>query len=185
MSSVVVSLKPEFEGQVTELVAELEAALQEGPEFLDVVLAALPARIRRIVRSCVVARVVDRNPPDADSMRSPSNPPKVGEGLPTGSRAGRPLGLNQLRGELRVKNSRVPLFTKYRTDRELSRSAISALAKRAGVEISASTICNLELGDVAPAPYHVLPIALALGVDINEARRLLGLPRILQLKVKL
>ncbi len=172
---IIVGLGPNFDDEARLLAVELEAARLEGEEHFEELVAALPTRLRRLFRHCVVARAEDRNPPDQSSIEGSSVLPSPSEEPSTGARAGRPLGLSTRRREIRAGEGAVPAFTKFRIRLGLSREDIAEASARAGRPISKSTIGNLELGEVSPRRHHAEALAAALELPVLEVLAMLEL----------
>jgi hypothetical protein len=170
---IVLELREPFDEQVGILVADLAQAAAEGEQHLDELLAALPTRIRRLFKQCVVARAAHRNPPEPASMGGPSNTNvacvHVDEGPPAGSSAERPQGLSDRRRGLAAEQSAVPAFTRFRRARGLGLRDIAHLAAKRGLPISKSTIHNIEIGEISPRRHHAQSIAAALEIELVAA----------------
>lgn len=164
---IVIGLGPTFDHEARLLAGELEAARLEGEQHFEELVAALPARLRRLFKHCVVARAEDRNPPDRGSIGVSSDPPSPAVEAPTGARAGRPLGLSIRRQQLLAEESAVPAFKRFRVRLGLSQSDIAEASVRQGKPISKSTIGNIELGEVFPRRHHAEAIAAALGQPVD------------------
>lgn len=166
---VVVEFSYTFDEQVWQLVSELGQAATEGEHQFDELLAAMPARLRRLFRQNVTFRPVGVQVPAAEkgepSVLAVSS---TADGTPATPRAGRPLGLTW--GE-----SAIPALTHCRVSLQLSRSDLSTRAAAAGHTISRATIANLELGAVAPRRRHAEALAAALERPLADVLEMLEL----------
>lgn len=158
---IAVEISPAFDLHVRTLVSDLGQAAAEGEEHLGELLAALPERLRRLLRQSVIPRAVgpcDPAPPSSAAGAASEIRPPSARG------PGRPLGSPE---------SACPALTQLRTSRGLSQSELAAAAVRKGFAISKSTIGNLEAGAVLPRERHALAIAAALELPPGAVLELL------------
>lgn len=156
---IAVEISPAFDGHVRALVSDLGQAAAEGERHLEELLAALPGRLRRLLRQSVIPRAV--GPCDAAPLAAGAAP----EIRPTPARGpGRPLGSPE---------SACPALTQLRASRGLSQAELAAAAVRKGFAISKSTICNLETGAVSPSPRHAAALAAALELPARSVLEIL------------
>lgn len=167
---IAVEIGPAFDVQVRSLVSDLGQAAAEGEQHLEELLAALPGRLRRLIRQSVIPRAVGPGESAALPAAQPDGSPPPARG------PGRPLG---------SADSSCPALTQLRASRGISQSELAAAAARKGFAISKSTIGNLEAGAVLPSPRHAaalgaaleLPAGVVLELLRNEAPPLLMLER--------
>lgn len=156
---IAVEISPAFDEQVRALVGDLGQAAAEGEQHLEELLAALPERLRRLLRQSVIPRAVgpgDAAPLPAGAASEIRAAPARGPGRPLGS-----------------PESACPALTQLRASRGLSQSELAAAAARKGFAISKSTIGNLEAGAVSPRDRHALAIGAALELPPGAVLELL------------
>ncbi len=174
-----------FDQQVRRICAEIGEAAREGPVEVASVLDGLNARLRQLFNAenfairfnqeDLLAYLMDRlhKLRKQEALQPVSSEQSVlattstADGLPVTVRRGRPAGP--------IYPSVLPEFTALRKQLGLSREEISARAAAAGLQISKSTIGNLELGAVIPQRDHAVALAAGLGLPFTELLPLLRL----------
>ena len=147
---IAVEIGPAFDVQVRSLVSDLGQAAAEGERHLEELLAALPGRLRRLVRQSVIPRAA--GPGESLPLAAAEISP------PPARTPGRPLGSAE---------SACPALTQLRASRGLSQSELAAAAARKGFAISKTTIGNLETGTTFPSPRHAAALAAALELPVR------------------
>lgn len=156
---IAVEISPAFDLHVRALVSDLGQAAAEGERHLEELLAALPGRLRRLLRQSVIPRAAGPGgslPIAATPAADCSPPPARGPGRPLGS-----------------PDSACPALTQLRASRGLSQSDLAAAAVRKGYAISRTTIGNLETGAVPPSERHARAIGAALELPPGAVLELL------------